>query len=103
MPARQIHFFDFIDRVSAEEQRKRTSSMQSNNLMANIMAKVQKRFIGLAALVAVFFLSAVAGWAAIDPSTVQKLVAGDGGWLDSFGHRVSVDGNIAVIGAAVDG
>ena len=65
------------------------------------MTKLQKRFIGVAALVAVFFLSAVAGWAAIDPSTVQKLVAGDGGWLDSFGHRVSVDGNIAVIGAEV--
>ncbi|MCI5117896.1 MAG: hypothetical protein D3913_08045 [Candidatus Electrothrix sp. LOE1_4_5] len=65
------------------------------------MDKLQKKFVGFAALVAVFFLSAAAGWGAIDPSTVQKLVAGDGGWLDSFGSRVSVDGDIAVIGAEV--
>lgn len=66
------------------------------------MAKVQKRFIGFAALVAVFFLSAAAGWAAIDPSTVQKLVAGDGADLDYFGHSVSVDGDTAVIGVYGD-
>jgi pimeloyl-ACP methyl ester carboxylesterase len=64
------------------------------------MTKFRKRFIGLAALVAVFFLSAAAGWAAIDPSTVQKLVAGDGAASDDkFGSSISVDGNTAVIGA----
>ena len=66
------------------------------------MAKVQKLFIGVAALVAVFFLSAAAGWAAIDPSTVQKLLAGDGVSDDRFGLSVSVSGNTAVIGAEED-
>ncbi len=66
------------------------------------MAKVQKRFISLAALVAVFFLSAASGWGAIDPSTVQKLVAGDGAGLDRFGSSVSVSGNTAIIGAKGD-
>jgi len=64
------------------------------------MAKVQKRFIGLAALVAVFFLSATAGWGAIDPSTVRKLVAGYPG--DYFGWSVSVSGNTAVISSPDD-
>lgn len=67
------------------------------------MAKVQKRFIGLAALVAVFFLSAAAGWAAIDPSTVQKLVAGDGYNGEYFGFSVSISGNTAMIGSPYDG
>ncbi|CAK8712589.1 hypothetical protein GMJAKD_01850 [Candidatus Electrothrix aarhusensis] len=66
------------------------------------MTKFRKRFIGLAALVAVFFLSAVAGWAAIDPSTVQKLVAGDGAAGDSFGASVSVSGDTAIIGTLGD-
>lgn len=54
------------------------------------MARSRKQFAGLLALFAAFFLSAAAGWAAIDPSTVQKLQSG--------GFSVSVDGNIAVTG-----
>ncbi|MCI5194239.1 MAG: hypothetical protein D3915_14110, partial [Candidatus Electrothrix sp. AU1_5] len=66
------------------------------------MEKLQKQFIGVIALVAVFFLSAAVGWGAIDPSTVQKLVAGDGAASDYFGWSSSIDGNTLVIGARGD-
>ncbi|MCI5147042.1 MAG: hypothetical protein D3923_16345, partial [Candidatus Electrothrix sp. AR3] len=41
-------------------------------------------------------------YADIDPITVQKILATDGINDDKFGHSVSVDGNIALIGAAGD-
>lgn len=66
------------------------------------MARSRKQFAGLLALFAAFFLSAAAGWAEIDPSTVQKLVAGDGAASDYFGRSVSIDGNTAVIGSVGD-
>lgn len=62
------------------------------------MTKFRKRLVGLAALVAVFFLSAAAGWGAINPKTEQKIVAGKA----YFGSSVSISGNTALIGDISD-
>jgi hypothetical protein len=56
------------------------------------------------ALAAAFLLLAMpwTAWAAINPATAQKLLAGDGAVNDWFGGRVAVDGDTAVIGAYGD-
>uniref|UniRef100_UPI0040574A2F FG-GAP repeat protein n=1 Tax=Candidatus Electronema sp. TaxID=2698783 RepID=UPI0040574A2F len=56
-------------------------------------------------LLAAFFLLMLAGGtaqAAIDPATVQKLLAGDGTADDRFGNSVAMSGDTAVIGAWLD-
>ncbi len=55
-------------------------------------------------LLVVAFLMLVpwTAYAAIDPATAQKLLAGDGAADDTFGVSVSVSGDTAVIGAVWD-
>jgi hypothetical protein len=59
------------------------------------------RKIILTVLIAFFSLAHFA-LAALDPATVQKLVAGDGAANDEFGYSVAVDGDTALIGAEQD-
>ena len=66
------------------------------------MARSRKLAVSILILIAAFFLSAATGWADIDPSTVQKLVAGDGATGDRFGSSVSINSDTAVIAAEMD-